>query len=613
MFFNRKKTDRQNRSDRRPKARPSGTPHALEQFIVEEVELSGDARQATLSGTRAHKARPAWIAPAKVAVGWTSLWALLVLAPLFSRNLWPPDETHGLAVAWQMWARGDFIVPAFNGEFVSQPSPLLIWLIQLGWRVLGVNDVWPRLVPALFSLASMFLCGSLARYLWPGRVLVARYVPGILLGGFFWAGYSTLVVSGMPLVFFTLLAAYALAWTWRQRDMRVWLLLGLALGLGTLAQGGMIYLYILPLALLMPLWANEGPRINRGYWYADIFKASLMGLVIFLAWAIPLGMRSSARHAVDAFFVPLAAQSLGFFPPDTPWWWYLAWLPLLGLPWFVWPLTWLRLWHMRRARMNAGIVFCMAWSVPVIFILSLFSVRQPQFLLPLLPAFVLVVAFLLLDDELAEHQHDTLASTMIFPLILVGGILAVFPGLPRVAFLPDILWSMSPFVGIAVGLVGIMLAWLPLPEVKTRVANMASSVVVISSLALLGIGWQYNSLYDASSVATLLATVQVEQRPLAVVGKYTGDFDFIARLNQPMQSLEADAAAAWLAQHPRGLMVTFTRSWQPPPESGFKLAYEVPYRNQAVRLWEAPPVEATPLALPEMPATTTLPAMHQRP
>ena len=605
MFFNRKKTDRKNRSDRRPKARQSGTTtRAIEQFIVEEVELAGDARPATLGGTRTHKAPPAWLAGAKVAVGWTSLWVLLILAPLFSRNLWPPDETHGLAVAWQMWARGDFIVPMFSGEFVSQPSPLLIWLIHLGWRAFGVNDVWPRLVPALFSLASMFLCGSLARYLWPGRVTVARYVPGILLGGFFWAGYSTLAVSGMPLVFFTLLAAYALAWTWRQRDMRVWLLLGLALGLGALAQGGMIYLYILPLALLAPLWANEGPRLNWGYWYADIFKASLMGLMIFLAWAIPLGMRSGARHALDAFFVPFAAQSLDLFPQGSPWWWYLAWLPLLGLPWFVWPLTGLRLWHMRRARMNAGIVFCMAWSVPVILILSLFSLRQPQFLLPLLPAFVLVVAFLLLDDELAEHRHDTLASTMIFPLILVGGVLAVFPGLPRVAFLPDILWSLSPFVGIAVVLVGIMLAWLPLPEVKTRVANMVTSVVVISSLALLAIGWQYNSLYDASGVATLLAKVQGEQRPLAVAGNYSGDFDFAARLEQPMQPLDADATAAWLAQHPQGLIVTFTRGWQPPPESGFKLAYEVPYRNQAVRLWEAPPAEVVPLKIP---AAITLP------
>ena len=410
----------------------------------------------------------------------------------------------------------------------------------------------------------------------------------------------------MPLVFFTLLAAYALAWAWRKRDLRVWLLLGLALGLGSLAEGGVIYLYILPLALLTPFWGNEGPRLNWGYWYVDIFKASLLGLVIFLAWAVPLGQRAGARHAVEAFFVPFAARSLDLFPLDTPWWWYLALLPLLGLPWIVWPLTWLRLWHMRRERMNAGILFCMAWSVPVIVILSLFNLRQPQFLLPLVPAFVLVVAFLLLEDELSGHQHDSLASTMIFPLILVGGLLAVFPGLPRVEFLPDILWNLSPFVGIAVVLAGIMLAWLPLPEVKARVVNMTSAVVVVISLALLGVGWQYNSLFDASSVATLLAKIQGEQRPLAVAGSYTGDFDFAARLAQPMQLVDTITAANWLAEHPRGLVVSFIRDW-PTAESGYQLAYEIPYHNQSVRLWEVQAIAAVP------PARSTPPAAAPRP
>lgn len=606
MFFKRKKTESRNRTDRQSKTRRSGSSSTrnLEKFIVEEVVLSGDARRTSIGNTLVHKPPAPWIAPAKAAAGWTLLWLIVILAPLFSRNLWPPDETHRLAVVWQMWTSGNFIVPSFNGGFVPEVAPLHAWLTHLGWWAFGVSDVWPRLLPALFALASMFLGGALARFLWPGRVMVARYVPGILLGGFFWAGYSTLAVSGMPLVFFTLLAAYALAWTWRRRDLRVWLLLGLALGLGSLTQGGMIYLYILPLALLAPLWANEGPRPNWGYWYTDIFKACVMGLVIFLAWAVPLGMRSGARHGVEAFFLPFAAQSLDLFSPESPWWWYLALLPLLGLPWFVWPLTWLRLWHMRGERMNAGIVFCMVWSVPVIVLLSLFSVRQPQFLLPLVPAFVLVVAFLLLDEDLSEHQHDSLASTMIFPLILLGGLLAVFPGLPRVEFLPDLLWNLSPFVGIAVVLVGIMLAFLPLPEVRARVANMTSAVVVVVSLTLLGIGWQYNSLYDASNVATLLQTVQGEQRPLSVVGKYTGDFDFAARLAQPMRALAADDAAAWLEQNPRGLIVSFTRDWQPAPEAGFKLAYEIPYYLQAVRLWEARPAEAV---APVTPAGTLLP------
>ena len=592
MFFNRKKTDRKRRGHRRSE-KPATAAHPLEQFIVEEMELSGDAKyQQQSTGGRARRRPILWLVPARLAAGWIVLWLILVLAPLFSRHPWPPDETRVLAVVWQMWARGDVIVPMFNGAFASQPSPLLAWTIHLGWWLFGVNDWWPRLVPAVFALASMFLCAPLAHLLWPGRVDVARYVPGILLGGFFWAIYSTLLFTGMPLVFSTLLAVYALAWTWRKRDLRVWLLLGLALGLGMLSQGVMIYLYVLPLALLAPLWANEGPRPKWSYWYADIFKACLVGLAIFLAWALPLGMRAGAGSAVAALFIPLSQQTLSIFPLATPWWWYLFLLPLLGLPWFVWPLTWMRLWHMRGVRLNAGILFCMVWTVPVIALLSLFALRQPQFLLPLLPAYALVVAYLLLDENLSAHRHDTLASTMIFPMILVGGVLAVFPGLPRMAFLPDILWSVSPFVGVAIILVGIMLAWLPLPEAKQRITSMVSVVVVVSSLMLLVVGWRFDPLYDPGAVTTVLAKVQSEQRPLAVTGEYAGEFDFGARLARPMHVVDADNAALWLMQHPQGLIVSFTQAGQPWSATDLTLVYEIPYGNQAVRLWGAKP--ATP-------------------
>ena len=252
----------------------------------------------------------------------------------------------------------------------------------------------------------------------------------------------------------------------------------------------------------------------------------------------------------------------------------------------------MRLWYMRGERLNAGILFCMVWTVPVIALLSLFAMRQPQFLLPLLPAYALVVAYLLLDDKLSAHRHDTLASTMIFPMILVGGVLAVFPGLPRMAFLPDILWSVSPFVGVAIILVGIMLAWLPLPEAQPRITRMVSMVVVVSSLMLLVVGWRFDPLYDPGAVITVLAQAQSEQRPLAVTGEYAGEFDFGARLAHPLHVVDANNAALWLMQHPQGLIVSFTQASQPWPATDLTLVYEIPYGNQAVRLWGAKP--ATP-------------------
>ena len=94
---------------------------------------------------------------------WTGLWAVVMAAALFTRPLMPMDETRYLAVAWDMWMSGDFLVPRLNGETYSHKPPLLFWLINLGWGVFGVNEWSPRLVAPLFGLASLFLTQRLAR------------------------------------------------------------------------------------------------------------------------------------------------------------------------------------------------------------------------------------------------------------------------------------------------------------------------------------------------------------------------------------------------------------------------------------------------------------------
>jgi 4-amino-4-deoxy-L-arabinose transferase-like glycosyltransferase len=97
-----------------------------------------------------------------------ALWGLLLAVALEVRPLLPVNETRYVGVAWEMWLRGDFLVPYLNGEPYSHKPPLLFWLIQAGWAVFGVNEWWPRLVAPLVSLLVMALAVHLARLLWPG-------------------------------------------------------------------------------------------------------------------------------------------------------------------------------------------------------------------------------------------------------------------------------------------------------------------------------------------------------------------------------------------------------------------------------------------------------------
>ena len=66
------------------------------------------------------------------------LW-LLLTTTIFFRNPIPIDETRYLSVAWEMWLRGDFLVPYLNGHTYSHKPPLLFWLFESGWAIFGVN------------------------------------------------------------------------------------------------------------------------------------------------------------------------------------------------------------------------------------------------------------------------------------------------------------------------------------------------------------------------------------------------------------------------------------------------------------------------------------------
>jgi 4-amino-4-deoxy-L-arabinose transferase-like glycosyltransferase len=553
----------------------------LKNFVVEEIELADTALPRAVKPV---KSAARWWPALRIGLGASGLWLIVLLASLATRSAWPTDETRWLAIAWEMWARGDLLVPRLNDVAVSVP-PLFLWLMHGGWFAFGVVEWWARLLPALCMLGSLFLVARMARFLWPGQGGPARYMPLVLLGGFYWVYAATLLSADLLSVFCTLFALTALLWMWRARDQRVWLLLSLAFGLGLLASGSLIFLYVLPVALLAPLWARGTPTMPWKYWYVDIFKAAFVGLAIYAAWALPVAATAGMATVLGPLLAPLNAHTLDLFAGARPWWWYLFLLPWLAFPWALWPLPWLRLWHIRREPINNGLAFCMCWAVSVIALFSLFEVKQPQFLLPVVPAFFLAAAWLLLDEQHATHDHRRLVSTMIFPLLLLGGLLAILPGLPRIDFLPEFLWQLSPFVGVGIIGVGVVVGWLPLPAIEARIANMAVTVVVLTALALLVSGWQFNARYDLSEAARVLATAQQQGSAVAHVGAYSGQYHFAGRLTKPFEIVPPEQLGLWAAGHPDGLIITYVNVWQPALVPGAVPLYEQVYRDTRLRIW----------------------------
>src|SRR5215207_1851614 len=214
-------------------------------------------------------------------------WIFLVGTAVALRPILPIDETRYVSVAWEMWVRGDFLVPHLNGVPYSDKPPLLFWLFHLGWWFFGVNDWWPRVVPALFALANLGLTARLARRLWPDRPQAALSAPAVLLGFLLWNVFTTMVMFDMLVAFCVLLALLGLEEAWRRGGARPWLQVGGALGLGILAKGPVVLVLPLLVAILAPWWSSRSGRNPQfrlwGGWWFGLLGAVALAAVVGLA------------------------------------------------------------------------------------------------------------------------------------------------------------------------------------------------------------------------------------------------------------------------------------------------------------------------------------------
>ena len=212
---------------------------------------------------------------------------LLAALQLWLRPLLPVDETRYIGVAWEMWQRGEFLVPWLNGEPYSHKPPLYFWLIHAGWWLFGVNEWWPRSVAALVSLAALLAVSRLAGLLWPQDRVTRALVPWVLFGLVFWAAFYTWLQIDMLMVLFTVIAMTGLVRAGRGCRSG-WLVTGVAIGLGVLSKGPVVLLHVLPVALLAPLWLEpHATRSSWWSWYGGVLASVATGAAIGLAWALP--------------------------------------------------------------------------------------------------------------------------------------------------------------------------------------------------------------------------------------------------------------------------------------------------------------------------------------
>jgi 4-amino-4-deoxy-L-arabinose transferase-like glycosyltransferase len=504
-------------------------------------------------------------------------WAALSIASLWLRPLWPVDETRYAAVAWEMWRRGDFLVPWVNGEPYSHKPPLLFWLMHLGWAVFGVSEWWPRMVAPLCALASVPLLLRMESLLRREKEAHDRLSPWILFGTLLFAGFVTLTMFDLLLMLCVMGAMIGVLELSQGRRAVGLAWLGAGIGLGVLAKGPVVLLHVLPAALVAPWWA---PRLKErlGRWYLDLLLGVLAGAAIALAWALPAAASGGEAYRNAIFWGQTAGRVAESFAHRAPFWYYLPLLPLILFPWLVWAPFWKGL-----SVKETGDRFLLAWLVLTVLGFSLVSGKQAKYLVPMLPAFALLVGISLKKTRAASRWWEMLPPVLGF--LALPAALAAIRAQPAALKLPEWAMQMPLWPIILLALVLAALLFFSRKENIVQVRALAFAMLLAFGVLGAGVIPSFAPYADTRPAARYLASLQERKVPLAHLGKYHAQYNFAGRLALPITILEAAELRAWVRAHPAGQVITVERKAHQAKAGEAQPEYQGPFRGAWVQVW----------------------------
>ena len=431
------------------------------------------------------------------------VFALILAAVIFAgllfvttrSTLWDRDEPRFSEATVEMIHSGNHLVPTFNGQLRPDKPILIYWLMSLPVRIFGPTEFACRFFAPVGAALACLLTYYLSFNLFgTGTGLLAMAVlattPLLLIPGT--AATTDAVLLAM------MVAAFALFEVGLREGLRKvhTLALGLVLGAALLIKG--------PVGLVIPVLGIIGilvfGRRFSAAWAKYLLPSILLGIVIFLAWAIPANEATGGEFLRRGIGYHVFART--FRPIDSHGGNYLLFLPfyipvviLAFFPWTLFLPASLSALAAGRIAGERGRYFLLGWIIPTFFLMSIVSTKLPHYILPIWPAFALAVAGTIKAAEegaLAPRDITWLVrGRWLFGVIgVVGGAgLVVAPWLvPALAFSPPgsdpgspgLAWSMA-----GLGCVLLVMTFFGLRECSAKRYRSTAAILAAGAIALM--------------------------------------------------------------------------------------------------------------------------------
>lgn len=319
-----------------------------------------------------------------------------------------------------------------------------------------------------------------------------------------------------------------------------------------------------------------------------------------LAWAVPAALIGGEEYRNAIFIKQSADRMVKSFAHRRPFYWFAWVVPLMLLPWTLWPRLWRGIgartaWKenrgLRAAWNDGGVRLLLIWSAASFVIFSAISGKQPHYLLPIFPALALFVAYILSlksqDDSPATGHRVPVMVLGVVALILLVGLLSkdlVEPLLKKP--LPEWVDAAQPLWLLPVVILAFAAAFTkscgPRAEVRL-IAAVATSVIVMLHMSAAP---AFSLAYDLEPAAKQVKAYQDQGRPVAYIGKYHGEFQFLGRLTTPLTTMQSLAEGmTWAKANPTGVIIATMRKGDIP--ANLAPISVQPYRGKYLVMWNA--------------------------
>jgi len=331
--------------------------------------------------------------------GWIILvlLGLLVLFAGIGRTaISDSDEAYYAESSREMIERGDYLTPHFNYVPRFQKPVLFYWVIALLFQLLGVTEFAARAGSALSGLGIALVVYRLGRR-WFGETTALR-AGVIVTTSMGTAAMARASLPDLPLAFFITAAVAAGLVPLAERvarPRRWWLLAATMAALGFLTKGPVAV--VVPAVVLAPAMALA--QRQRRPSLPTLGLAALVFAGIAMPWYVVMASVYGVEY-LRGFFVGDNLERFAtarFNEPRS----ILYYIPVVAAGLLPWSPLWLvalpGFWRAVKRRVVPGIhaSALAVWTLAPLLLFSVSVGKQPRYVLPILPALALGLAWVL--------------------------------------------------------------------------------------------------------------------------------------------------------------------------------------------------------------------------